>query len=286
MTFSRAILFVAVLTVAVVSAPVARVQDRADLDAVERIREEAVERSQLMETVSYLTDVYGPRVTGSPHVKTAADYVIERLIDWGLQNPRLERWGPFGPGWSNGRFVALAISPRAYPLIAYPKAWTPGTPGDLTVDAVMALVEDESDFEKYRGKLHGKFVLTEAARAVSARFEAPARQYSPEDLSNLARQAPFGPEPGGVSSEAQLEFARKRMEFFVDESVGALLEPSRGDGGTVFVGDGRLTASFAAGLYPWQDAVAPQVVVGSSICRSGRTTGRCLRISISTTALA
>jgi len=265
MMFRRAILFAAlvtVATVAMVTAPAAAGQERANLDALDRIRDEAFKRSQVMETVSYLTDVYGPRLTGSPHLKVAADYIIERLTAWGLENPRLERWGPFGPGWSNDRFIALAISPRAYPLIAYPKAWTPGTAGAQIAEAVMALVDDESDFEKYRGNLHGKFVLTAPARHLQARFEAPARRYSAEELSNLARPDRGASAPERQLSEERFEFVRKRMQFFVDEGVGALLEPS-GDGGTVFVGDGRLTAAFAAGLYPWPEPVAPQVVVAA-----------------------
>jgi hypothetical protein len=255
MSSRRTRCLIVALALALATGSLAQVQNRPDLDAIYRIKEEAFQRSQLMEMVSYLTDVYGPRLTGSPNVKAAADYVIGRLTAWGMQNPRLESWGPFGPGWSNDRFVALAVSPQSYPLIAYPKAWTPGTQGTVTAEALMARIESESDFQTYRGKLRGKFVLTTAMREARAQFEALGRRYSDDDLSNLAKQAVPRPQfdPEGPPARPQQEVARKRMQFFLDEGVVALLEPGRGDGGTVFVGDGRLRDQAAP--------VAPQVVL-------------------------
>src|SRR5947209_10811460 len=123
-----------------------------DLDAVYRIKDEGLQRSKVMELESYLTDVYGPRLTGSPNIKEAADWAQGTMKAWGLANVHLETF-PFGRGWQNQRFVAMAVTPRAYPLIAYPKAWTPGTNGPVTGDAVMAVIANERDFETFRGKL-------------------------------------------------------------------------------------------------------------------------------------
>ena len=112
-----------------VSLPVAAdwpVTEKIDLDAVYRIKDEGLQRSKVMELESYLTDVYGPRLTGSPNIKEAADWAQKTMKDWGLANVALESF-PFGRGWQNQRFVASALTPRAYPLIGYPKAWTPGT---------------------------------------------------------------------------------------------------------------------------------------------------------------
>ena len=94
-----------------------------------------------MEVESYLTDVYGPRLTGSPNIKEAADWAQKTMKEWGLANVHLESL-PFGRGWQNQRFVAHALTPRAYPLIGYPKAWTPGTKGPVSGDAVMAIIAD------------------------------------------------------------------------------------------------------------------------------------------------
>jgi len=258
----RCYIVAAGILAALSSTPLAQIAtDEPDLGAIDRIKKEAVERSHLMETAGHLTDVYGPRLTGSPQLKAAADFVLERLTAWGLQNARYERWGPFGPGWTNDRFVALALAPEASPLIGYSKAWTPGTPGDVIAEAVLAPVQDEKDLDRFRGKLRGKFVLTAAVQERPTGADGGRPTYSPDDLRRLT--TPAAPVSAGASSR-ELEFARKRMQFYIEEDAAVLLEPGRGGGGTVFVTDGRLrdeAAFLGAGFYPWPDAVAPQVVI-------------------------
>src|SRR5262249_49070458 len=100
--------------------------ERIDLDAIYRIKDEGLQRPKVIETESYLTDVYGPRLTGSPNIKEAADWAQQAMKSWGLSNVHLETF-PFGRGWQNQRFLATAVTPRAYPLIGFPRAWTPGT---------------------------------------------------------------------------------------------------------------------------------------------------------------
>src|SRR4029077_7933006 len=131
-----------------------------DLAAIYQIKDEDFNNSKVMETMSYLTDIYGPRLTNSPDIKQAAEWTTGKMKEWQLANVHLEPWGPFGRGWSNERFSAQVISPRPFPLIAYAEAWTPGTNGPVTAEAVWALIQKEEDIEKYRGKLKGKFVLT------------------------------------------------------------------------------------------------------------------------------
>ena len=92
------------------------------------------QRSQVMEIVSYLTDVYGPRLTGSPNIKQAADWAVTKLREWGASNPRVENWGTFGRGWVNERFNAQVLTPTPWPIIGMPKAWTPGLAGPITAD--------------------------------------------------------------------------------------------------------------------------------------------------------
>src|SRR5215813_7292992 len=89
----------------------AQVQDKVDLDAIYKIKDEGLNHSQVMDTTSYLTDVYGARLTGSPQIKAAADWVKKRLTEWELVNVNLETWGPFGRGWTNEKFTARVISP-------------------------------------------------------------------------------------------------------------------------------------------------------------------------------
>src|SRR5579862_9912776 len=119
------------------TAPSAAYADKPDYDAIFKIKEEGFSRSQVMEIESYLTDVYGPRLTGSPNIKEAGEWAQKTMRGWGLANVHVETW-PFGRGWQNHRFVAQAVTPRAYPLTGFPKAWTPGTNGPVTGDAVFA----------------------------------------------------------------------------------------------------------------------------------------------------
>jgi len=228
--------------------------EKIDYDAIYRIKEQGLQHSKVMEIESYLTDVYGPRLTNSPGIKEAADWAQKTMKGWGLSNVRTESWA-FGRGWQNQRFVAMAVTPRAYPLIGFPKAWTPGTNGPVTGDAVLAVVESEKDFDEWRGKLKGKFVLTTAMRDVDAHFEALGHRYTDAELSDLAKQpdASKPPRRFGLSPE-RAAFEKKRMQFFVDEGVAALVDPGRGDGGTFFIGSG-------GSRDPKDLPVAPQVVL-------------------------
>ena len=212
--------------------------ERLDFDAIYRLKEEGLQRSQVMDVESYLTDVYGPRLTGSPNIKEAAEWAAGKMTGWGLANVHTEAF-PFGRGWQNQRFVALALTPRAYPLIAYPKAWTPGTNGPVTGEAVMAIVQNDQDIDKFRGKLRGKFVLAVplAAVQVQAHFDPQGRRLSDSDLAALSMQPQArgrGNGPGNAANQAA--FNRRRTQFWIDERVAAVLDAGLpGDGGTVFV---------------------------------------------------
>ncbi len=228
-----------VLVAVVVSLPLAAqwpATEKIDLDAVYRLKDEGLQRSKVMEIESYLTDVYGPRLTGSPNIREAADWAEKTMKEWGLANVHSETW-PFGRGWQNQRFVANAATPRAYPLIAYPKAWTPGTNGPVTADAVIAVIATDKDFDTFRGKLRGKFVLGTAMREVPAHFEAQGRRYTDAELAELSKQ-PEGGGRGRGNFQAAQAFNAKRNRFFLDEGVAAVLDISRGDGGTLFVQGG------------------------------------------------
>ena len=214
---------------------------QADLSAIHQIKEAGFGDSKVMEIMSYLTDVYGPRLTNSPNIKEAADWTTTKLKEWQLANVHREQWGPFGRGWSNERFSAQVISPRPFPLIAYPKAWTPGTNGPVTADAVLAPMLKEDDIAKYRGQLKGKFVLTAAIPENPERFEPQAHRYTDAELTELATQPvppAQNPEDRAAQFRAQRELNLKIQKFLVEEGVAAWIEPSRSDDGTVFVQQG------------------------------------------------
>lgn len=252
-------------------APRAAAQDQAaQSDPVARIRDEGLNRSQVMQTLSYLTDVIGPRLTGSPNLKRANEWTRYRLEGWGLQEARLEPWGPFGRGWSLERFSAQVIEPQAIPLIAYPKAWSPGTAGPVEAEVVYLDAKDVAGLEKYRGRLKGAIVLAGEPREVKAHFEAQGIRRTDTELLELANAsgAARGRRTGGgrpaanPEQQARLEFQRKRLPFLIEEGAAAIADcSSQGDGGTIFVASASVPQPasprrdenpFVRGISPWQ----------------------------------
>jgi hypothetical protein len=164
-------------------------------DPIVKIRDEGLNRSQVMQTLSYLSDVIGPRLTASPGMKRANEWTRETMAKWGLQNAHLEAWGPFGRGWTLKRFSAQVTEPLAIPLIAYPKAWSPGTNGPVSADVIFFDPKDEADLARFTGQLKGKIVLTSPIREVKAHFETQGTRRDEKNLLTLAN-APM-PRPGG-----------------------------------------------------------------------------------------
>jgi carboxypeptidase Q len=234
------------LTISVVLPAAAQAPSVSDLDAIYKIKDEGFNHSQVMDTMSYLSDVYGPRLTNSPNIKAAAEWTTSKMKEWQLANVHLETWGPFGRGWSNEKFSAQMISPRPFTLIAYPKAWTPGTEGPVTSDVVLMPIANEDDFTKaqdqFKGKLKGKFVMTAPMQDVTAHFEADAHRYTDAELADLASQQIPGARNATPDRIAQFvalrAFNLRVQKFMVDEGVAAWLEPSPHDDGTVTVQSG------------------------------------------------
>lgn len=234
----------AVALVAVVGLPVvaARAQETVDGATIARIKDEALQRSQVMETMSWLTDVYGPRLANSPNIRKAADWTVTQLKGWGLANTHLEPFQNFGRGWENTRFTFVAATPQPFPILAYPRAWSPGTDGPVSGETVVVQIDSAPDFEKYRGKLKGKFVLLGAPRPTpESAINAPMR-YSDSALMAIAEPAAANPARQGVpragANPAAFQFPVQRYAFLAGEQVAAVLLPARGQEGTVFTDNG------------------------------------------------
>ena len=249
----RPVLAGSALALALTFVPVSAQQapEKVDLDGIYKIKDEGFQRSQVMTIMSWLTDVYGPRLTNSPGYRKAGEWAVKEMTSWGLTNVKLEPFGPFGRGWSNDKFFAMATAPGgSWPIIGYPLAWTPGTEGAVSGDAVLAVIDTPEDMAKFKGQLKGKIVLTQAMREVNAIWNPPARRFTEDELSAMSRETDNLPRPAGRGGRAggpggpgggrgaAMTFARTRMQFFKDEGVLALVSAGRGDGGTVFVGGG------------------------------------------------
>lgn len=207
-----------------------------DLDAITRIKDEAFERSQVMDTLSHLADLHGPRLTNSPNMHAAAGFVRERLAASGI-DVAFEPWGPFGRGWSNEHTALHVTSPTRWPVVGFPKAWTPGTDGPTSAEVIAAPIAADDDFESFSGKLKGRWVLISPERPVRSLFTAPARRHTDESLAQVATEvADPGPRPG--DNTAANAFRQRRMQFLVQEGAAGIIEvspPDRGDNLTVRV---------------------------------------------------
>ena len=256
-------------------------EERGDLNAIHKIREEALQNSKVMDHVFQLTDVYGPRLTNSPGFFAAADWVVKQLKEWGIEGHQ-EKWGPFGRGWTFTHFSANLIEPQYAPLIGFPLAWSPGTNGTVTGEAMVANIAAETDFDRYKGKLKGKILFMGVGRELTMITTSQGQRYTDDELAKLSVAAdgggrggapgtaalaegrggrggrggqdgqPGGP-PGGQNAQQQL---RNRInQFLKDEGVAVVVRLGGGQstGGTVFGQD--------AGSRDAKDPIPPPSVV-------------------------
>lgn len=205
------------------------------------IRQQGLDSSQVMEIASWITDVHGPRLTGSPKLQEAKQWAMGTLKSWGMTNPREEAWGPFGTAWTMTHFEMHAYTPDYWPVLAYPKAWSPATKGLVEGEVVYLEANEIADLDKYKGKLAGKFVLLDTIRSLSEWFEAPSSRYEAADLLDLANADIPTPRPrrnwqgtGGMS------FNQAMWAFLSEENPVCILDRGyKGDLGTVFVSGAR-----------------------------------------------
>ncbi len=221
------------------------VGERIDSAAIAGIKEEGLKRSQAMDIISYLTDVYGPRLTGSPEYKKAADWAKSKMLSWGLSNVHYENSAPVAKGWTLKKFSVHMTEPGTTPLTAYPKAWSPGTKGIVKGNVVHLEIKSEDDFEKYRGKLKGAFVLISDSRELKANFEPDGKRLEDSELLQLANaDIPRGQQRrGGIPDSAALirfmqssRLNTKKLEFVQKEGALVTIEiAAKGDLGNIFV---------------------------------------------------
>src|SRR6266581_2403598 len=166
--------------------------DKVDPDVLNQIKTEAYHHSQVMENLYYMSEVYGPRVNNSRNHRAAAEWAMQQMKAWGMQNVHLEKWGPFGYGWQIKKFYGALETPAYASLIGFPLAWTPGTNGPVTADAVLAPLHSKEDFAKYKGKLKGKIVLIFDPRELKLHTEPESRRLTDEDIQARANGGGFG----------------------------------------------------------------------------------------------
>jgi hypothetical protein len=175
-------------------------------------------------------------LTNSPNYKAAADWAKNKLASWGLQNAHLEPWGPFGRGWRLEGFTLNMVKPQYTPLIAYPKAWSGSTNGAVRGAVVYFKANTEEELAQYKGKLKGAIVLLSPPVPVQAHFTPQGSRLTDEQLLTMANDVTPGGRGnfGGRGGQGANVIGRK-WQMLYEEGAAVVLEPGRGDGGTLFV---------------------------------------------------
>ena len=218
------------------SLPFAQAQ-QIDAGINDRIRKEAMDNSQIMQTLHFLTDVYGPRLTGSPNHRAAAEWAVKQMKDWGFDNAQLEPWDFGHPGWLNERASGFITAPVKDSLVFEVLAWTPGTKGVAQGQAFQMILPPRATqeeltayFNKIRNDIKGKMVLMGKPDVIPVNFNPPSKRISDEDIKrrfdpNATPQPPFpNPQPQPSPRPGQLTGLQlvEQLDRFLLES-GALV---------------------------------------------------------------
>jgi hypothetical protein len=215
--------------------------------------------SQIMNIMYNLSDRYGPRLVNSPQFKRAGDWAVSQLKEWGISNAHLEKWATAGgrggaiPSWEITGYSGAMVDPTYMPIIGYPQAWSGGTNGPITGEAVMASIQAPADLDKWHGKLKGKIVLTVPLQELAFPTTPLAHRYTDEELKELEPEVfPAAGGRGGrggfpgqnaalaaMTPEERTAFQEKQSKFWAEEGVLLTITASaRGQSGTVFASNG------------------------------------------------
>ena len=255
---NKKLLYVLLLTAGITGSASAQT----DQQMLGRIKEEGMEKSQVMATAFQLTDVAGPRLANSPGIKRAQDWAVNALKTWGAVNAKREPWGKFGKGWEVQKNYAAITAPYYHAIIAIPKAWTPGTNGLIKGEVVVIKIDTITDIDKYKGKLKGKIVMTDVKGYPEQTFRADASRLTDSALTAMANAAPVAPGAGGPRRggpggpftpgriQALLALRTAVTNLYLTEGVGLVLSQGRGTDGTVFTTNGASYADTAKTVAP------------------------------------
>jgi carboxypeptidase Q len=223
----------------------ASAQEKVDMTAIQKIREEGLNHSHVMDIAFHLTDASGNRLTASPGFMRAANWAKQQLSDWGLAGAMLDPWGEFGKGWELQKSYLAMTAPYYKPLIAYPKAWCAGTEGPKTASVLLITAADSAGLEKYKGQMAGKIIIPEINETYQQSFHADASRYTDVQLDSMAKvvmkpvdTAELRRRRAGFNRGAFAFLNTLRNEALKEGAVALLSESNRGHDGTIFVQGG------------------------------------------------
>jgi carboxypeptidase Q len=240
-------------------------KENLDYTMYQRIRDEALGHSHVMEFASALMDGIGPRLTGSPNVKRANEWTRDQFTAMGCSNAHLEDWGEFGMGWQQLNTWTRMAAPDTAVFITQAAPWSPSSNGAVSGQAIWMDVKEEKDLDKYKGKLAGKVVLLGDMREVKPVDQPLFQRMDEKDLAKVvdyplvSEREVYGPE-----LMKRLELREKTAKLLAAEHALAVVLPSRdgrnngGSGGTIFDDSSRGMGWF---IYQREHAQAFPVVI-------------------------
>jgi carboxypeptidase Q len=220
-------------------------QEPVDRAMIAKLRSESDARSRVLESYRMLTDVIGPRLTGTPGFKRSVDWTRDRLAEWGMSNVKVESW-PFGRGWTLEKLTLEMTEPRYFPLEGYPEAWTPSTKGVLSATPIYVADKTVDQIKAMGPQLRGAIVLAQPPQEGELLITADRPQ--PGDTEARVR---IGAPP--MLRKEGLTPMRELMPILQQLGVGLVLRPNQGQHGTIFVLGSRNT----------RDDAVPSVVMAT-----------------------
>src|SRR5436305_4704136 len=191
-----------------------------------KIRDEGLNRSQVLKTFEHFTEAIGPRLTGSPAVKAADDYAVDMLKQWGIRSAHLEPW-EFGRGWQLEKSTVELVEPRYAPLNGYPEAWSTTTTGEIVGTPVFIGNKTLADLQAMKGQLKGAIVLSQPLQESFERIDRPQPTLSDSPVAIGQPRPPAGSAPFITPAAVN--------KAIFETGAAAILRPNRGEHGTLFV---------------------------------------------------
>lgn len=225
-------------------------KERLDYQMYQRIREEALAHSHVMEYASGLMDGIGARLTGSPNLKRASEWTRDQFTAMGCSNAHLEDWGEFGMGWQQLNTWVRMTSPDTAVFIAQAAPWSPSTNGVLNAPAIWANIKEEKDFDRYKSKLAGKIVFLGEMREAKPVDKPLFTRLDDSDLKRIAEYPLKHEKDRFPELLKKLAFREKVGQFLLSEKAAAVVVPTRdgrnggGSGGTIFDDSGSTLGWF------------------------------------------
>jgi carboxypeptidase Q len=220
--------------------------EKVDMATIQKIRQEGLQDSHVMDIAFHLTDASGDRLTASPGFMRAANWAKQQLTQWGLANAALDLWGDFGKGWELQRSYVALSSPYYKPLIAFPKAWCGGTNGPQSAPVLLITAKDSAELDQYKGKLAGKMLILDVNEVYQQSFKPDATRYTDEQLDSMAKFVMTPPDTAAQRRRREAflrgggqRFINALKKMAIEEGAIAILsQTARGHDGTLFVQGG------------------------------------------------